>query len=241
MVRHGAAISGVLCVLAGVATAQPVQFASGPGATGKWYERVFTTGQLSWDQAQSLASGMTFNGTPGRLLVLDGPDPLAEELWVRDNVVLAAPRPATSLYWFGARRFGTAGVPQQNWVWTTGASVPTSVTQTWVIDYFEGPNATYGAVFAVNYSADYGDYRVDDPAFRMGGFIVEFPASSTSPCDPDVNQDGVADQGDVDYLINVIAGGENPTGIDADFNQDGVADQGDIDALINVIAGGACP
>ncbi|MBI1189163.1 MAG: hypothetical protein GC200_00555 [Tepidisphaera sp.] len=60
-------------------------------------------------------------------------------------------------------------------------------------------------------------------------------------CEPDVNQDGVADQGDVDYLINVIAGGENPTGINPDFNNDGVADQGDIDALVNVIAGGPCP
>ncbi|MBI1191271.1 MAG: hypothetical protein GC200_11395 [Tepidisphaera sp.] len=60
-------------------------------------------------------------------------------------------------------------------------------------------------------------------------------------CDPDVNQDGVADQGDVDYLINVIAGGENPNNANADFNNDGVADQGDVDALINVIAGGACP
>ncbi|MBI1189958.1 MAG: hypothetical protein GC200_04660 [Tepidisphaera sp.] len=60
-------------------------------------------------------------------------------------------------------------------------------------------------------------------------------------CDPDVNQDGVADQGDVDYLINVIAGGDNPTNINPDFNQDGVADQGDIDALVNVIAGGPCP
>ncbi|MBI1190824.1 MAG: hypothetical protein GC200_09125 [Tepidisphaera sp.] len=63
----------------------------------------------------------------------------------------------------------------------------------------------------------------------------------TPPCDPDVNQDGVTDQGDVDYLINVIAGGPNPSGIDPDFNQDGVADQGDIDSLINVIAGGDCP
>ncbi|MBI1189939.1 MAG: hypothetical protein GC200_04565 [Tepidisphaera sp.] len=61
------------------------------------------------------------------------------------------------------------------------------------------------------------------------------------PCNPDVNQDGVADQGDVDYLINVIAGGENPSGIDPDFNQDGVPDQGDVDALINVVAGGPCP
>ena len=65
---------------------------------------------------------------------------------------------------------------------------------------------------------------------------------STGPtCDPDVNQDGNADQGDVDYIINVIAGGDNPTSIDPDFNLDGNADQGDIDALVNVIAGGDCP
>lgn len=60
-------------------------------------------------------------------------------------------------------------------------------------------------------------------------------------CDPDVNQDGVSDSGDVDYLTNVIAGGENPNGTNPDFNNDGVADSGDVDALLNVIAGGACP
>ena len=60
-------------------------------------------------------------------------------------------------------------------------------------------------------------------------------------CDPDVNQDGNADQGDIDYLINVIAGGANTTGIDPDFNRDGNSDQGDIDGLVNVIAGGVCP
>jgi hypothetical protein len=60
-------------------------------------------------------------------------------------------------------------------------------------------------------------------------------------CDPDMNQDGNADQGDVDYLINVVAGGPNDTGIDPDFNQDGNVDQGDVDALLNVVAGGACP
>jgi len=60
-------------------------------------------------------------------------------------------------------------------------------------------------------------------------------------CNPDVNQDGNSDQGDVDYLINVVAGGDNPTGVDPDFNHDGNPDQGDVDALINVIAGGDCP
>ncbi|MBI1190599.1 MAG: hypothetical protein GC200_07990 [Tepidisphaera sp.] len=60
-------------------------------------------------------------------------------------------------------------------------------------------------------------------------------------CNPDFNQDGVIDQGDIDYLINVVAGGENPTGADPDFNHDGVADQGDIDSAIDVVAGGPCP
>jgi hypothetical protein len=76
--------------------------------------------------------------------------------------------------------------------------------------------------------------------------IANGPSSSISytppnPCDPDMNQDGNADQDDVAYLINVVGGGDNPTGIDPDFNRDGNADQDDVLALLNVIAGGACP
>ncbi|MFA6044415.1 MAG: hypothetical protein WC718_05475 [Phycisphaerales bacterium] len=77
-----------------------------------------------------------------------------------------------------------------------------------------------------------------------GSYIITLTGvciQNTVPCDPDVNQDGNADQGDVDYLVNVVAGGPNDTGIDPDFNRDGNVDQGDIDALINVVAGGACP
>ncbi|MBI1191255.1 MAG: hypothetical protein GC200_11315 [Tepidisphaera sp.] len=70
---------------------------------------------------------------------------------------------------------------------------------------------------------------------------ARFCQPAGSPCDPDYNQDGAVDQGDVDYLINVIAGGANPSGRDPDFNQDGVADQTDVDALVNAVAGGGCP
>ena len=83
---------------------------------------------------------------------------------------------------------------------------------------------------------------------RVGGFngasgagLLNVGVTPIISCEPDANQDGNADQGDVDYLINIIAGGANPTGIDADFNQDGNSDQGDIDSLVNVIAGGDCP
>jgi hypothetical protein len=75
----------------------------------------------------------------------------------------------------------------------------------------------------------------------FGGFWGAAAAPPPPPCDPDVNQDGNVDQDDVTYLINVIGGGANPTGIDPDFNQDGNADQDDILSLINVIAGGPCP
>jgi lysophospholipase L1-like esterase len=62
-----------------------------------------------------------------------------------------------------------------------------------------------------------------------------------SPCDPDLSRDGNVDIGDVDYLINVVAGGDNPAAIDPDFSRDGNVDTHDIDALINVVAGGDCP
>lgn len=60
-------------------------------------------------------------------------------------------------------------------------------------------------------------------------------------CNLDFNADGNVDQGDIDYLINIVAGGDNPESRDPDFNHDGNADQSDIDALINAIAGGSCP
>lgn len=75
----------------------------------------------------------------------------------------------------------------------------------------------------------------------FSGAIYRLEPSGGAGCDPDTNQDGNVDQGDLDYLVNVIAGGANPGGIDPDFNRDGSADQGDIDALLDVIAGGMCP
>ncbi|MCC6951935.1 MAG: hypothetical protein IT433_10895 [Phycisphaerales bacterium] len=60
-------------------------------------------------------------------------------------------------------------------------------------------------------------------------------------CDPDFNLDGNADQDDLLYLFNILAGGDNPSGRDPDFNRDGNADQDDLGSLVGVIAGDACP
>ncbi|MFZ2875655.1 MAG: M36 family metallopeptidase [Phycisphaerales bacterium] len=71
--------------------------------------------------------------------------------------------------------------------------------------------------------------------------VVQPVCVPPQPCDPDFNQDGNVDQDDVNYLINVIGGGANPSGADPDFNQDGNVDQDDVSALIDVVAGGDCP
>lgn len=59
-------------------------------------------------------------------------------------------------------------------------------------------------------------------------------------CDPDMDANGVADQDDIHYLVNVIGGGDNPTGINPDFDRNGVADQDDVVRLIDAVAGGGC-
>ncbi|MBI1189212.1 MAG: hypothetical protein GC200_00810 [Tepidisphaera sp.] len=84
-----------------------------------------------------------------------------------------------------------------------------------------------------------GDFSFADT--QLSASLAHWVDTCPPDCNPDLNADGCVDQGDVDYLINVIAGGANPTNIDPDFNHDGVADQGDVDALVSVIAGGPCP
>ena len=95
------------------------------------------------------------------------------------------------------------------------------------------------AIFST--AGDFVASGTTDPLFIRGYGMLDANVAAGTLCDPDVNQDGNADQGDIDYLINVVAGGDNPTNIDADFNHDGNVDQGDIDGLVNVVAGGACP
>ncbi|MFZ2875333.1 MAG: hypothetical protein WAZ94_12745 [Phycisphaerales bacterium] len=80
------------------------------------------------------------------------------------------------------------------------------------------------------------------PAFGTPNALIRVALPTDQPpCDPDLNQDGNVDQDDISYLINVVGGGENPTGIDPDFNHDGNVDQDDVSALINTVGGGGCP
>jgi hypothetical protein len=97
----------------------------------------------------------------------------------------------------------------------------------------DGPGAFSAVAAWLGNSGSAGAYRLE-----MTGACF---AGGSPPCNPDYNDDGNVDQDDVAYLVNVVAGGNNPTGRDPDFNLDGNVDQGDVAALIDVVAGGPCP
>ncbi|MFA6044262.1 MAG: immunoglobulin domain-containing protein [Phycisphaerales bacterium] len=125
---------------------------------------------------------------------------------------------------------------RRNGVAIFSASNPTAATSTLSINNASGADA--GAYDCVVSNPCGG---TPSHAATLTVLAANDPTCGGPTCDPDVNQDGNVDQGDIDYLIDVVAGAPNPTGIDPDFNQDGNVDQGDIDALINVVAGGECP
>lgn len=114
-----------------------------------------------------------------------------------------------------------------NYRWTEGATV-----------LQDGPAFLSHAFGVGNHTVT---LTVTDSRGATASDTVLVSVAAGAGCDADANQDGNVDQGDVDYAINVVAGGNNPTGFDADFNRDGNVDQGDVDALINVVAGGNCP
>lgn len=60
-------------------------------------------------------------------------------------------------------------------------------------------------------------------------------------CDADMNADGNIDQEDIAYLIGVIGGDPNPSGVDPDFNHDGNVDQDDVADLVSYVGGAGCP
>lgn len=106
-------------------------------------------------------------------------------------------------------------------------------------------NSDDGALYSI--AAPSGDlYRIDAMTGaatlvgRTGGAFGSgfgLAARSTPPlCAAlDFNRDGVADQGDVDALIQAISSGQWT--VSPDVNRDGVADQTDVNAVIGAIAG----
>jgi hypothetical protein len=156
--------------------------------------------------------------------------------------------------WFATFTFGATGhldaftveVSNNNgstWTVVDQVAVGAPIVTEWVRSEFTLSPATVPTSGQVKFrfraedlgSQNFVEAAVDD--FR----VFRYECNAGPECDPDVNQDGNIDQDDVAYLVNVIGGAPNPTGIDPDFNGDGNADQDDVAALIDVVAGGPCP
>lgn len=127
----------------------------------------------------------------------------------------------------GTDQFGATNC-SQSWV-TTGSAVTTAYAAR-TLTVVPMPSGTVLGVVWRPMSVSY-------PVISLPGG----PYCGTIHCLVDFNADGNADQDDVASLINVIAGGENPTGNDPDINRDGGVDQQDVLDLINAIASGGCP
>jgi hypothetical protein len=77
--------------------------------------------------------------------------------------------------------------------------------------------------------------------FGIDDIRVSLISDCMACCDGDMNADGSLDQDDVSYLVEVVAGGPNPSGVDPDFNHDGSVDQSDVSDLVNYVGGAPCP
>ena len=93
------------------AHAAPIQWATGAGGNGHWYELVASPNQLSWGTAEANANASSHQGAAGYLASITS---TAENDWVFANIVKG-----TSA-WFG----GTQTIPgnQSSWKWSNGES-----------------------------------------------------------------------------------------------------------------------
>lgn len=173
------AVCGVfasLLVSAGAAAA-PIQWTTGSGGNGHWYERIDQTG-LTFDAAKNAAASLSYLGLPGRLVIFETATYASELAFVYNNVY-APGVPSNRVYWAGARS------PDGNnpWTWVDGSVVPTSITSSWTIDHAEGPGAS-GIHFGFAPATNLWDYIASNSANLVSGYVAEYAPSAVPEIDP---------------------------------------------------------
>src|SRR2546430_8896096 len=135
---HGSVfvVLSAILICCGSSHAAPVQWTSGTGANGHFYDRINQTG-LTFAQAVAAAAGSTFNGLPGHLVIFDNNNYANEFSFVDNNVYLGAQD--SRIYWAGAQWDGVTGTDRDHWFWLDATNCPTSITNGWQIGQFEGP------------------------------------------------------------------------------------------------------
>jgi hypothetical protein len=167
-----------------------VQWSSGPGANGNYYQRIdqHSATPFTYDAAAADAAAMTFDtGTAtltGRLAVLD-PDYADAFTFIHDNVMYPAGNaaPTNQSYWVGASSPTGNGAPNDannsDWTWINGSPVPDSVVSGWNIDHVEGAGRE-GAGYYQSGSAQLWDYIATASSNLDYGYVVEYPVPEPS-------------------------------------------------------------
>lgn len=174
---------------ANAAAAAPTQWSTSGGGNGNYYQVVW--GDYSWQQGQSLASGMTFQGRQGYLVTLTT---TAEIAFVQQLVT------ATGIVDYGFAVGASDAANEGNWQWVSGPDAGTSLffgggQYPWATpqpDDFLG-NQDYAVAFVASEGRPdgllAGSLYLDD-AFTSatgpfgawsGGYIVEFDAPAAIP------------------------------------------------------------
>jgi hypothetical protein len=172
---HRAASVAALVLLAAASQARAdsavIQWTAGTGANSHYYQRIDQT-NLTFDQAKAAAAAKSSNGLPGHLAIFETNNYANEFTFVRDDVY-APSNTSNRIYWAGASRPQSNNSGNLDWTWVDNTPVPTSITNTWNIDFAEG-NIPEGIAYFQPASAQLWDYDKNNASGFVSGYVVEF-------------------------------------------------------------------
>lgn len=97
------------CGLAGVASADPVEWPESAGGNGHYYDAVVSS--VGWEAARATAAGMMWAGAHGHLATITSE---AENQFVLDSIG------GRGGYWLGGYQPAGSQEPSGGWTWVTG-------------------------------------------------------------------------------------------------------------------------
>lgn len=111
-------VSGLM-LLSPVAFGVPVQWETGVGGNGHYYEVVQPVGGLTWPDAKADAESRSHLGMPGYLATITSAE---ESAFVISNLINNLPSNPFMTMWLGGFQDEQANEPAGDWQWVTGES-----------------------------------------------------------------------------------------------------------------------
>lgn len=164
MFKHLAVLLALIST-GGVAQAAPIQWTTGPGANGHWYE--FIADDATWAAAHTNAIGSTYLGMQGYLATVTS---------ANENTFVSIALAEGVLAWLGG---SDAGRPVNDWAWVDGPEAGMAFTYT---NWNPGePNNCCGGEDYLqtnwgNKTGGWNDHGGPGNPNQINGYIVEYSA-----------------------------------------------------------------